>query len=425
MTGPLDPTADSLAKLVGRQAKPARQSLKVDQSLSSTPRSRDRRPLVLHVVYRFDTGGLENGIVNLVDRMPHDAYRHAILALTEVSATFRQRIQRDDVECFALHKPPGHGVWLYPRLFKLFRQLCPAIVHTRNLAALEAQVPAWLAGVPVRIHGEHGRDVNDLDGSSRRYQWMRRAYRPFVHHYVALSGDLAQYLEHKVGVPTGRIAQACNGVDTQRFSPSVNGRAPITGSPFNDPSLWVVGTVGRMQAVKNQTLLAQAFVRALQLQPELQQRMRLVMIGEGPLRAESMAILANAGLERMAWLPGERNDVPDVMRGLDCFVLPSLAEGISNTILEAMATGLPVVATDVGGNAELVVHGTTGEIVPPAQIEPMSQRLVQMASDPQRAAAMGRAGRVEAARDFSLPAMVAIYQNLYDCQIALRASEHH
>ena len=93
-----------------------------------------------------------------------------------------------------------------------------------------------------------------------------------------------------------------------------------------------------MQTVKAQPVLARAFVRALELQPQLRARLRLVMVGDGPLRAEAQAVLDHAGVAALAWLPGERADVPDVMRGLDCFVLPSLAEGISNTILEAMAS---------------------------------------------------------------------------------------
>ncbi len=378
----------------------------------------DGRPLVLHLLYRFDTGGLENGVVNLVNHMPAQAYRHAVVALTEVAPEFSRRIRRDDVEFVSLHKPPGHGAKLYPRLLRLFRELRPAIVHTRNLAALECQVPAMLAGVPVRIHGEHGRDVEDLDGSSRRYQWLRRVYRPFVHQYVALSRDLAGYLKHRVGVPPGRIAQIYNGVDIERFRPAESGRAAIAGCLFTDPSLWVVGTVGRMQTVKAQTLLARAFVLALEQAPALRQRLRLVMVGDGPLRAESQAILAAAGAGGLAWLPGERADVPEIMRGLDAFVLPSLAEGISNTILEAMASGLPVLATAVGGNAELVAGGETGEIVPPADVDALAAGLIRLAGGPARAAAMGRAGRAVVERRFSLPAMVAAYEGLYDRLLA-------
>jgi sugar transferase (PEP-CTERM/EpsH1 system associated) len=378
-------------------------------------------PLVLHVVYRFDTGGLENGVVNLINHMPAAAYRHAVVALTEVAPEFARRIQRSDVELIALNKPPGHGATVYGRVARLCRQLRPAIVHTRNLAALECQVPAWWAGVPVRIHGEHGRDVDDIDGSVKRYQWLRRAYRPFVQHYVALSKDLGGYLQAKVRVPPVRLTQVINGVDISRFGARQAGRAPLAGSPFNDSQLVVAGTVGRMQTVKAQPLLAQAFVRALELAPVLRERLRLVMVGDGPLRAQAQAILDSAGVAPLAWLPGERADVPDVMRALDCFVLPSLAEGISNTILEAMATGLPVLATEVGGNAELVVAGETGDIVPAGDVEALALGLVGMATDPVRACAMGQAGRARVEEHFSLRAMVVAYQGLYDRLLARHA----
>ncbi|HRH86060.1 MAG TPA: glycosyltransferase, partial [Rubrivivax sp.] len=163
-----------------------------------------------------------------------------------------------------------------------------------------------------------------------------------------------------------------------------------------------------------QPLLAQAFARALQKHPPLRERLRLMMVGDGPLRAEAQAVLDAAGVAHLAWLPGERADVPDVMRGLDCFVLPSLAEGISNTILEAMACSLPVLATDVGGNAELVAAGSTGRLVPAGDVQALAGGLVDMAADAQGAAAMGRAGRERVEQQFSLRSMVASYQALYD-----------
>ena len=178
----------------------------------------DGRPLVMHIVHRFDTGGLENGVVNLINHMPRQAYRHMVVALTEVS-DFRHRIVHEDVECLALHKPPGHGARVYPRLWRLLRERRPSIVHTRNMAALEMQVPAWAARVPVRIHGEHGRDVDDLEGASLRHQRIRRLYAPFVGHYVALSRDLASYLTGPVGLDEARVTQIYNGVDVERFRP--------------------------------------------------------------------------------------------------------------------------------------------------------------------------------------------------------------
>ena len=376
----------------------------------------DDRPLVLHVMHRFATGGLENGVVNLINHMPAHAYRHAVLSMTDIT-DFRNRVQRSDVQFIALNKPPGHGVWQYRKLFKLFRQLRPAIVHSRNLSALEVQVPAWAAGVPVRVHGEHGRDVGDLDGSSVKYQRMRRLYRPFVQHYTALSRDLADYLQHKVHVPQAAITQAYNGVDTARFSPTEGGAQPIAGCPFDPAQHWLVGTVGRMQTVKDQVMLANAFVIAMRAAPPLADRLRLVMVGDGPLRAQVLAILEAAGIAHLAWLPGERTDVEAVMRGLHAFALPSLAEGISNTILEAMASGLPVVATDVGGNADLVQHDHTGYIVPAAKPQAMADRLAGLASEPTRAYRMGQAGCQRVKDRFSMQAMVQTYQTVYDNQL--------
>ena len=373
----------------------------------------DKRPHVVHVMFRFDTGGLENGIVNLVNHMAADTYRHTIMALSDIT-DFRQRILRRDVEFIALRKPPGQGVWQYPKLFRLFRQLRPDIVHSRNLAALEVQAPAWAANVPVRIHGEHGRDVGDLDGSNVTYQRVRRFYRPFVHHYIALSRDLDNYLVQKVHVPHRKITQAYNGVDTERFRPAFGGTQPIAGCPFSPDRHWLVGTVGRMQTVKDQVMLAHAFVQALALAPQLRPRLRLVLVGEGPLRQRAQAVLEAAGVAGLAWLPGERGDVADIMRGLHLFALPSLAEGISNTILEAMASGLPVVATDVGGNADLVVQGHTGEIVPPSDPRAMAMRLVTLASDPEHSLDMGLAGRERVKATYSMQAMVSTYQAVYD-----------
>lgn len=385
------------------------------------PVARDGRPLILHVVHRFATGGLENGVVNLINRMP--AYRHAVLALTE-AGEFRHRIRRDDVGIIALHKPPGHGSRLYRPLAGLLRSLQPAVMHTRNLGPLEMQPAAAWAGVPVRIHGEHGRELNDLDGNNRRMQWIRRAYSPFVHRYIALSRDLQHYLTGRVHIAPRRVTQIYNGVDGEVFCAHPAGPAALAGCPFDAATHWLVGTVGRMQGVKHQTLLAQAFVRALQLAPALRTQARLVLVGDGPLRADCAAILQAAGVQSLAWLPGERADVADVMRALSCFVLPSLAEGISNTILEAMASSLPVIASAVGGNGELVQHGQSGLLFASGDVQALAEAIVRLHQDRQAAQAMGQAGRAAVDQQYSLQAMVAAYQQVYDSQLAAAKQRH-
>lgn len=375
-------------------------------------RDSSQAPLVAHVVFRLAVGGLENGVVNLINHMPREAYRHMVISLTDIT-DFRRRITRDDVELVALEKRPGHAFRLYPRLRRLLKDRGVSIVHTRNLAALEVTAPAWAAGVPVRIHGEHGRAVSGSHPSDRKYQLIRRLYSPFVTSYIALARDLGEYLCRQVGISPERVNQIYNGVDTRRFRPA-EGRTSIPGCPFGEPGHWLVGTVGRLQEIKDQTGLARAFVLALKLAPQLRSRLRLVIVGEGNLREGIERILAEGDARDLAWLPGNRDDIPEVLRGLDCFVLPSLSEGISNAVLEAMASALPVIATDVGGNGELIADGRTGTLVRPADPEELAWQIIAHAMDPIAARAVGEAARLEVERRFSLDAMVGAHRQLYD-----------
>lgn len=371
--------------------------------------------LLMHVVYRFSVGGLENGVVNLINRMPESRFRHCVVALTECDPDFTHRVHVPSVEFISLNKPPGHGIKLYPRLFRLFRQYRPAIVHTRNLAALEAAVPAWAAGVRTRVHGEHGWDVSDPGGMLRKNQRIRRAYSPFVKRYVALSGHIERYLVERVGVAAERIERICNGVDTARFHPAPGGaRIPLADSPFGSRDVLVVGTVGRLQVVKDQLNLVRAFAIARRNGGEAAARLRLAIAGDGPLRPAIEDEIRQQDLADVVWMAGERKDVPDVMRSLGIFALPSRAEGISNTILEAMASGLPVVATDVGGNGELVETERTGLLVPAEEPVTMAEALMCYASNAALQNSHGLAGRLRVEQSFSLDGMVARYTELYE-----------
>jgi sugar transferase (PEP-CTERM/EpsH1 system associated) len=380
-------------------------------------------PLVVHVVYRLAVGGLENGVVNLINRLPAQSWRHAVVSLTDVDPAFAARISRDNVRCIALNKAPGHAIRLYPRIIALLRELKPAIVHTRNLAALEAALPAWIAGVPARLHGEHGRDVGDLDGSTVRYQRVRRMFRPFVTRYVAVSPELERYLRERIGVPATRIDQIYNGVDTARFAPSVGGRAPIDACPFQGAGYWLVGTVGRLETVKDQTNLARAFVAAIDADPAARARLRLVLVGDGKLKKDIESILESGGVRELAWFAGERADVAPLLQGLDCFVLPSLAEGVSNTVLEAMACGLPVIATRVGANAELVEQDVTGRMVAAGDSAALAREISAYLAAPGLARQHGQEGRRRVERRFSLERMVEDYDRVYHALLRRRQAE--
>ncbi len=375
-----------------------------NQSMRNSP------PLIAHVIYRLDIGGLENGLVNLINRIPEDRYRHVILCMKGYS-DFRNRIRRKDVEIIDLEKREGNDLRLYYRLWQYFRALKPDILHTRNLATLEAVIPAIFSGIKVRIHSEHGRDIDDIDGNNQKHRLLRRALMPVVSHAIALSRDLESYINMKIGVPKRKITQIYNGVDTEKFYPSGKKNHTL---PFPESGLIVFGTVGRMQPVKDQITLVHAFIRLLEIRPELREAVRLIIVGDGPLKSKAIALLEEAQCADIAWLPGARDDVADIMRQMDIFVLPSLSEGISNTILEAMATELPVIATQVGGNAELVIDDETGMLVPPADPEAMARCMLKYLADRRLITRHGSAAKQKAENCFSMDAMVRAYLKVYD-----------
>lgn len=369
-----------------------------------------RRRRIVHVVYSFAIGGLENVIVQLINRLPADRFEHVVLSLTTVS-DFKERVRQPDVRFIELRKPHGHAVPLYPRIYRLLSELRPDVVHSCNLAALEIAPLAWLARVPLRIHAEHGWDAHDPQGLNPRYQRLRRFYKPFVSHYVSVSRDLDEYLANKVGVAPSRRSLIANGVDTDLFAPGP--QVAVPGCPFVPGEHWLVGTVGRLHTVKNQPMLARAFVRLLRDHPAAAQHARLVVVGEGPLRGEVETVLRDAGVLHLAWLPGAREDVAEVLRMLDCFVLPSQAEGTSCTLQEAMASGLPAVATAVGGTPDLVEEGVTGHLVPAGDEAALAERIWQCLQDPVRSQTMGRVARERARSRFALDAMVQSYERLF------------
>lgn len=368
--------------------------------------------LIAHVVYHFGTGGMENGVVNLINHLPTGRFRHAIISLTD-HTDFRRRIQRDDVSFHDLNKRPGHDPGWYWRLARVLRALKPAIVHTRNLNALEAQfVAAWL-GVKGRVHGEHGRDVFDLEGRNWKYNLLRRAARPLVQHYIAVSRDLADWLTGVIKVDPRRVTQIYNGVDSDRFRPRLGNRPAKAPAGFFEGARLVIGSVGRMVAVKDYPTLVQAFIHLHGVAPD-RDGLRLILVGDGPQREQCMRLIEAAGLTGQVWLAGNRDDVPDLMRSLDLFVLPSLGEGISNTILEAMATGLPVLASRVGGNPELVAEGITGSLFKAGDVQALASLLLAYACDEARRRREGAAARARVEREFALTRMAAAYQAVYE-----------
>jgi sugar transferase (PEP-CTERM/EpsH1 system associated) len=232
--------------------------------------------------------------------------------------------------------------------------------------------------------------------------------------------QLQHYLTDKVKIPKSKIQRICNGVDIESFYPHEL-KTLLLDCPFElDENKVYIGTVGRMHGVKDQMTLVRAFISLMHSHQELKEDVFLFLIGEGPLKQEPADLLKENDLLQYVWLAGERKDIAEIMSVLDIFVLPSQAEGISNTILEAMASGLPVIATAVGGNPELVDDGVSGILVPVSSPESMKKALLTLIVDKEKRAKQGRQSRQRVLDNFSISAMVNKYTKVYESLLVKR-----
>jgi sugar transferase (PEP-CTERM/EpsH1 system associated) len=362
-------------------------------------------PLVVHLIYRFECGGLQTLLAECINRMPAAHYRHAVICLTGYT-DYAKKINRPGVELYALDKLPGKGLSTHIKVWKLLRHLRPTVVHTYNISTIEYSATALLADVPVRIHAEHGRDSIEMDGNHSKYNLLRRLLIPVINAYVPVSADLGDWLRKTIGVPEHKIAMVPNGVDTARY-------APLEAGPGSLPRRVWIGTVGRIDRIKNHTQLLDAFRLLLERFPAPQFDVRLAIVGDGPLLEILRDQVASEAWVDRVWLPGARADIADIMRSFAVFVLPSLSEATPVTILEAMATALPVVASRVGGVPQLVLDQQTGLLVDPADPEELADALATYIHDPQLRARHGAAGRRHVLAHYSINAMVAGYDSLY------------
>ncbi|MGY8870326.1 MAG: TIGR03088 family PEP-CTERM/XrtA system glycosyltransferase [Pseudomonadales bacterium] len=375
--------------------------------------TKNKPPLIVHIIYALGTGGLENGLVNIINRMPPERYKHVIICLTHAT-DFAKRITAPDVKVIELHKREGHDLGVYWRLQKLLWQLKPDLVHTRNLAALEMQALTLLLPGVKRVHGEHGRDIYDLHGQNKKYNRLRKVMSYVIHRYIAVSKDLENWLLTTVNIPREKVEQLYNGVDLTRFIQLDDSVKTDVLPPELAKDYLIIGTVGRIAAVKDQLTLLKAFDLLVKSDSDISDKLRLVIVGDGPLFAALKEQVHDLGLDEKVWLAGDRKDIPALLRSMDIFVLPSLGEGISNTVLEAMATGLPVIATRVGGNPELVDDQNTGVLVPVGNSEELARVLLDIVNDKDKLSAMGAAGLAKVQKQFHWDITVANYLAVYD-----------
>ena len=357
---------------------------------------------VMHVMYALQPGGMEFGVVKLVNGLDRSRVHSSICSTAPIVGDMMSFVS-PGVPVFELRRRQGNDPKLVLDLYRLFRRERPDIVHTHAWGTLiEGLVAARLARVPFVIHGEHGTlQLRGYQARIQKWAWSRATQ------VLSVSRKLTERMAEMTGFDARRIHTIQNGVDFSRFSPAL--REPARAALGIAPGALAIGTAGRLVPVKDHANL----INALALLRDRGLPFQGVIAGEGPLRGALEEQIARLGLGDRVRLLGQRSDIERIFAALDVFVLCSRSEGMSNTILEAMASGTPVVATRVGGAEELVEDGRTGLLVPREDTPALAGALARLADDAVARCEMGFASRIKAETEFSLQRMLHDYDRLY------------
>ena len=363
---------------------------------------------IVHVVENLDRGGLERTVVDLIASQRDAGHECRVICLFKLGLLARELLA-SGVRVDACGKRPGLDLRALRRARALIRQSPDAVIHTHNAMAHYYAVLASL-GLPVkcRINTRHGMGGRTRSG---RQEWLYRQSLRGTDYAVAVCEAARQRFAADGMRPRRALLSVPNGIRLERFRPADDvARQSLVAELGLPTGSRIIGTVGRLQPVKDHALLLRAFAKVRVQVPEA----ALVIVGDGPLRAALEAQAEQAGLSDALRFMGDRHDVPRLLTGMEVFALTSTSEGYSVALLEACASSLPIVATDVGGNREIVRHGINGRLVPSGDTAAIAIALIALLRGGEQAAAMGRAGYAWAQAEASFRTMAERYHGLYD-----------
>jgi sugar transferase (PEP-CTERM/EpsH1 system associated) len=364
---------------------------------------------VLHVVNRLDTGGMEYGVLKVIEGLDWELFEHRLCATRGFNPEI-VRLRHLENQVCTVGRPNAGAQFLVFRLARIMKEYRPHIVHSRNWGAIEAVIAGRLARVPVVVHSEHGYELEILSGFPFRRRVLCRTAYAMADAVFTVSRELSEYHARQVGLAPGRIRVIPNGVDTLRFADRPQQRASLRQQFGLPADSFVIGTVGRMVPIKDHATLLRAAETLVARRIEVS----ILLVGTGPeLSGLRQSVENSSALRERVRFLGVSDQVPDVLNALDVFVLPSISEGMSNTLLEAMASGLPVVATRVGGNPELIEENRSGWLFAPRDVGDLTERLARLSRDPALRRQLGAAARQRALDYFSLDRMLEDYRKLY------------
>jgi glycosyltransferase involved in cell wall biosynthesis len=371
------------------------------------------QPRVLfHIINSLRPAGAEQFVVNMLRY--HDRSRYfpvCICSRAPLGSHLEAAVQQMGVPLYFLEVTEKRLHWVQdPKLNALFNKYRPTVVHTHLGGIVYAFVPTMKYRTPVRVHTLHNLAEQEMGmGPSRRVRLLAFRFRVGSFVPVAIAEEVARTFESLYNHPKPVVIP--NGIPTVMFTPDAETRRRVRHSIGASPQAIVLIHVGRFVVQKNHEMLVRAFAR---LPSSESAPLELWLVGDGELRETIQQQVHALGLQSRVRFLGVRNDVPDVLRAADVFVFPSRWEGNPLSVLEAMAVGLPVVATAVGGVPELVEDGVSGILVPNEDLEGLTAAMLRMVQYPDLREQMGRAARCRALERFDIQQTVRAYEALYE-----------
>jgi sugar transferase (PEP-CTERM/EpsH1 system associated) len=357
---------------------------------------------ILHVIATYEIGGAETVALRLAKRQLADGHDVAVVAWAD-GGEMQERFRAAGIRTLVLEKGGGLDVTMWPRVVPFLLKERPQVVHTHNPAALVYAAPAARALGKVTVHTMHG------EVALGRELWLRRAAGLGLHAFVAVSKRIEEVARQHNEVWSRKIQVIDNGIDTEMFAPDAELRAEVRAELGFSDGEFVVGTVGRLQPIKNQALLVRAMA------PLTREGRRLVLVGDGPERAALESLVKELDVEAGVKLLGYRSDVGRLIQAFDCFSMSSRSEGLPLVLLEAMATALPVVSTAVGGIPQ-VAEGC-GQMVPEGDESALRAALADISSDKNAARELGRKARRRVIESYSMAEMAQRYMAIYETHL--------
>ena len=374
------------------------------------------RPVVAYVVNTLNPGGTERLVVEMSLAFAREFEMH-VFCLDEPGA-WAGRLREAGIPVYGLWRQPGLDPTMVTRLARGWRKCGASIVHAHQCTAwFYSALARLLCPSPRLILEEHGRFYPEVENKARA-QVNRLLIRRLTHRFIAVSEDIRSRLVRYEGLDAGQIGVIYNGVSAPAALTPVQ-RAGLRSRLGFGPEDFLIGTVGRFDPIKNLPMLIDGLRQAAVQVPHL----RALLVGDGPVLDQVRQLVAGAGLGGRVELTGYRSDARELVQAMDLFVLSSFSEGTSMALLEAMAAGVAVVVTDVGGNPEVVLRNETGWVVPSDDRSALAAAFVEAACHSSKRLAFAAAGRQRFETRFSLRAMIDRYRDEYRRLLASRLVE--